>query len=191
MPWSKPFVFLLCLTPFALLVWGAVNNDLGADPTNEITHQTGTWALRFLLASLAMTPLRKLLGSAWPIRFRRMLGLFAFFYATMHLATYVFVDLGLYWPQVLEDVVKRPFITVGFAAWLILLALAVTSTRGMQRRLGRQWARLHKLVYLAIGLVILHFLWLVKADLREPLIYAAVALVLLAFRVKPLKMLRH
>ena len=156
---------------------------LGTDPVAAITHATGDWALRFLLASLAMTPLRRLTGASWPIRFRRLLGLYAFFYACLHFATYLGLDLGGYWAQIFADIAKRPYITVGFTAWLLLLPLAVTSTRGWIRRLGRRWGQLHRLVYVAAPLAVLHFVWLVKSDLREPLIYAAVLAVLLGARV--------
>lgn len=152
----------------------ACQGSLGADPVATLTHASGDWALRLLLLSLAMTPLRRLSGAGAPLRFRRLFGLWAFAYACLHLTVYLLLDLGLYWTQILEDIVKRPYITVGFAAWLLLLPLAATSTRAAMRRLGRQWQRLHRLVYLSALLALLHFLWLVKADLREPLIYAAV-----------------
>jgi sulfoxide reductase heme-binding subunit YedZ len=167
--------------PLAALGLPAVT--LGADPVQAITHATGDWALRFLLASLAMTPLRRLTGAAWPLRFRRLLGLYAFVWACLHLATYLVLDLGGWWAQVFEDIVDRPFITVGFAAWLLLLPLAVTSTRGWMRRLGRRWGQLHRLVYACAVLAVLHFFWLVKSDLREPLLYAAVLAVLLGVRL--------
>ena len=156
---------------------------LGADPVAAITHATGDWALRLLLLTLAMTPLRRLAGQPWPIRFRRLLGLYAFFYACLHLATYLVLDLGGYWAQLFADIAKRPYITVGFTAWLLLLPLAVTSTRGWIRRLGRRWGQLHKAVYAAACLGVLHFLWLVKSDVREPLLYAGVLAVLLGARV--------
>jgi methionine sulfoxide reductase heme-binding subunit len=138
-----------------------------------LTHETGQWALRLLLATLAVTPLRRLGG--WPalLRYRRALGLWAFAYACIHLTIYLALDLGGYWRQIFADIVERPFITVGMLAWLLLLPLAITSTRGMMRRLGRHWQRLHRLAYLAAALAVLHFLWLVKADLREPLLYAS------------------
>ena len=180
---GKTVVFAACLLPFALIALDVARGTLGPDPVAQITHETGIWALRLLLATLAMTPLRLLAGSALPIRFRRMLGLFAFFYATLHLAVYVVLDLRGYWPQVLEDIVTRPYITVGFTALLMMVPLAITSTRGMIRRLGRRWGQLHRLVYPAAMLACLHFFWLVKADKREPLIYAAILAVLLAFRL--------
>ena len=179
---AKAVAHLAAAAPALWLGWRIANDLFGADPVAEITHFTGDWALRFLLLSLAMTPLRRLSGRAEPIRFRRMLGLWAFFYATLHLATYVVLDLGGYWAQIVEDTVKRPFITVGFLAWLLLLPLVVTSTRGMMRRLGRRWGQLHKLVYLIGVLAVLHFWWLVKADVREPLVYAAILAVLFLLR---------
>ena len=180
---AKIVVFGACLLPAVLLATAIMRGSLGPDPVAELTHETGLWALRLLLATLALTPLRKLTGSPLPIRFRRMIGLFAFFYAMLHLSVYVVLDLRGYWAQIFEDIVKRPYITVGAAALLLLIPLAVTSTRGMMRRLGRHWGRLHKLVYPAALLACLHFFWLVKADKREPLIYASILLVLLAFRL--------
>ncbi|ODS62320.1 MAG: sulfoxide reductase heme-binding subunit YedZ [Arenimonas sp. SCN 70-307] len=172
----------LALWPLAILVLGIANDTLGADPVARITHDTGTWALRLLLLGLALTPLRRFSGQAWPIRFRRLVGLYAFFYACLHLATWLVLDLGGYWTQVFDDLAKRPYITLGFSAWLLLVPLALTSTRGWMRRLGRRWGQLHKLVYAAAVLAVLHYLWLVKADLREPLVYAAILALLLGLR---------
>lgn len=186
-PWRwvglKTLAHALALLPFALLVQGVVQDSLGADPVAEITHATGTWALRLLLLGLTLTPLRRLSGQAWPIRFRRLVGLYAFFYACLHLATWLVLDLGGFWRQVFDDLAKRPYIMLGFAAWLCLLPLALTSTRGWMRRLGRRWGQLHKLVYGAAALAVAHYLWLVKADLREPLVYAAVLALLLGLRL--------
>lgn len=180
----KTGAHLLALLPLTRLAYGALYDRLGADPVAAITHATGDWALRFLLLSLAMTPLRRLSGQSWPIRFRRLLGLYAFFYASLHLTTYLVLDLGpAYWSQIFADIAKRPFITVGFTAWLLLLPLALTSTRGWIRRLGRRWGQLHRLVYVIGILAVLHFLWLVKSDLREPLIYAAILTLLLGLRL--------
>jgi sulfoxide reductase heme-binding subunit YedZ len=184
---TKIVVFVLCLLPLAGLVWDVYRQTLGPDPVAALEHRSGDWALRLLLATLAVSPLRQISGAAAVLRFRRMLGLFAFFYASLHFAIYLFIDLGGFWRQVFEEIVKRPYITVGFLAWLLLLPLAITSTGGMMRRLGRNWARLHMLVYPIGLLAVLHYLWLVKSGqtiaVREPLIYLAIYLVLMAFRV--------
>lgn len=179
---AKPIVFASCLAPFALLVNGAVEGDLGANPLERVTDVTGQWGLRLLLLTLAVTPLRRLTGWAWLQRFRRMLGLFVFFYASLHFATWVWLDQELNWANIVADIVKRPYVTVGFTAWVLLVPLAFTSTRGMMRRLGRDWARLHRAVYVVAVLGVLHYIWLVKADLFQPLIYAVLLLVLLAAR---------
>jgi len=181
--WGKPLVFLLCLLPLALLAGRIAAGRLGANPVEEVLHFTGDWALRLLLVTLAVTPLRRLTGLGWLLRFRRMLGLFAFFYALLHFTVYLVLDRTLDWGEIVADLSKRPYIMVGFAAFVLLVPLAVTSTRGWVRRLGRRWQVLHRSVYLIAILGVLHFLWLVKADLREPLIYAGVLAVLLAFRV--------
>lgn len=184
----KTLVHLAALTPLAILLWQVWQvartggSALGADPVAEIEHRLGLWALRLLLLTLAITPLRQLTGWSVLVRFRRMLGLYAFAYATLHLAAYVGLDLRGYWTQLFEDIAKRPYITVGFLAWLLLLPLAVTSTTGWIRRLGRNWARLHRLVYAIAVLAVLHFWWLVKSDIREPALYAAIAAVLLGWR---------
>ena len=185
---AKTLVHLLALVPLAILLWQVWDvartggDALGADPVAEIEHRLGLWALRFLMLALAITPLRQLSGKPVLVRFRRMLGLYAFFYASLHLAAYLGLDLRGYWTQIFEEIAKRPYITVGFAAWLLLLPLAITSTVGWIRRLGRNWARLHRLVY-AIGvLAVLHFWWLVKSDIREPALYAGILAVLLGWR---------
>jgi len=183
---SKPFVFALCLLPLALIAWDTLHGALGADPVAQLEHRSGDWALRLLLATLAITPLRRLTGWNKAIRFRRMLGLFAFFYVTVHLTIYLVVDLGGFWSQLLTEIAKRPYITVGFTAWLLLIPLALTSTTAMMRRLGRNWQRLHKLVYLIAVLGVLHFLWLVKADHREPAIYLGVLILLFVLRLPKL-----
>ncbi|MEN8175372.1 MAG: protein-methionine-sulfoxide reductase heme-binding subunit MsrQ [Pseudomonadota bacterium] len=181
----KPLVFLLCLVPAYGLVVDILANNLGANPIENLTHRTGDWTLRLLLVTLAITPLRRLSGWTWPLRLRRMLGLFAFFYALCHFSIYFWLDQQLVWPDIVEDVIERPYITVGFTAFLLLIPLAVTSTRGMMRRLGKRWKQLHQLVYVAAALGILHFLWLVKADSFEPLIYAGVLAMLLICRRWP------
>ena len=181
----KPLVFVACLIPFVLLLEGALTGDLGANPLERVTDVTGQWGLRLLLLTLAVTPLRRLTGWNWLQRFRRMLGLFVFFYITLHFLTWVWLDQQLSWGNILADIVKRPYVTVGFTAWLLLLPLAATSTRGMMRRLGRRWQRLHRSIYLIGVLGVLHYIWLVKADLVEPLIYAGLLVILLAVRWKP------
>ncbi len=185
--WSKPLVFLICLLPLCLLLLRTVNNDLGANPVEALTHDTGDWALRFLLISLAVTPLRMLTGRSWLIRYRRMLGLFAFFYALLHFAIYLWIDQGFLWSEIIADILKRPYITLGFAAFLLLVPLAMTSTKGMVRRLGKRWVSLHRFVYLSALLAILHFIWLVKADYREPGLYLVIFLLLMLFRIPPLR----
>jgi methionine sulfoxide reductase heme-binding subunit len=185
---AKTLVHALALTPLTVLGWrmwdvARTGSDaLGADPVAEVEHFLGLWALRFLMLALAITPLRQWTGQAVLVRFRRMLGLYAFFYASVHFSAYLVLDLRGYWTQIFEEIAKRPYITVGFAAWLLLVPLAMTSTTGWIRRLGRNWARLHKLVY-AIGvLAVLHFWWQVKSDIREPALYAAILAVLLGWR---------
>jgi sulfoxide reductase heme-binding subunit YedZ len=182
----KPLVFAACLLPFAFLLHGALVGDLGANPLDRVTDVTGEWGLHFVLLTLAVTPLRRITGWTAMQRFRRMLGLFAFFYVSLHLLTWVWLDQGLVWANIVADIAKRPFVTVGFLAWLLLLPLALTSTRGMMRRLGRRWQQLHRLVYLIAMLGVLHYLWLVKADLLEPVLYAVALGCLLALRWPPL-----
>ena len=179
---AKIALFLVALLPAAVLVWQVLFGDPGPDPVAHVVHETGAWTLRMLLITLAVTPLRKMTGWNVLIRFRRMLGLYAFFYATLHFASYLFLDLGAFWSQLLTDIAKRPYITVGFSAWLLLVPLAITSTNAMMRRLGKRWQKLHRLSYLIAALGVLHFIWLVKADLSEPLIYAAILAALLLAR---------
>jgi sulfoxide reductase heme-binding subunit YedZ len=183
----KPLVFVACLVPFLLLLRGAMSGDLGANPLERVTDVTGGWGLRFLLLTLAITPLRRLTGWSRLLRFRRMLGLFAFFYVSLHFLTWLWLDQELSWVRIIEDIAKRPYVTVGFIAWLLLVPLAVTSTRGMIRRLGRGWQRLHRLVYVIGGLGVLHYLWLVKADYLEPLVYLGILVILLGSRWQPLQ----
>lgn len=183
---SKPFVFALALVPLALLVADALRGTLGPDPVAQLEHATGLWALRLLLATLAITPLRTLTGWNFLVRYRRMLGLFAFFYASLHFLVYLAVDLGGFWAQIVDEIAKKPFITVGFVAWLLLVPLAITSTKGMMRRLGRRWQVLHRLVYLIGALAVLHFLWQVKwgetIAALEPVVYAAIFVLLMLAR---------
>lgn len=179
----KPLVFVLCLVPLVWLLFDLVADRLSANPIDDLTDRTGIWALRLLLVTLTVTPVRQLTGWSSLIGYRRMLGLFAFAYATLHFLTYLVLDQFFAWDEIVKDVAKRPFVTVGFTSLVLLVPLAVTSTRGMIRRLGgRRWQRLHKLVYIcALGGVI-HYLWLVKLDRNRPLAYGACLLVLLGYR---------
>ena len=175
---------MLALVPIALLVYRGMHNDLGANPIETINRFTGDWVLRFLLVTLAVTPLRRLFGWNALLRYRRMLGLFAFFYVCLHFLSYAWLDQYFSIADIIKDVAKRPYITVGFACFLMLIPLATTSTNAMIRRLGaRRWQRLHRLVYLVGVGGIVHFLWLVKSDLREPLTYGAILAILLGFRL--------
>jgi methionine sulfoxide reductase heme-binding subunit len=182
----KPALFLLCLVPLASLVWRTFElggTDLGANPIEKIQDTLGQWGLRLLLITISITPLRDWLEAPWLVQLRRMLGLFAFSYVLLHFLTWLILDQDLYWAGILVDIGKRPFITIGFTALLMLIPLAVTSTNGMMRRLGRRWKTLHRLVYVIVLLGIWHYYWQVKADVREPLVYLAIALVLLGWRV--------
>jgi methionine sulfoxide reductase heme-binding subunit len=182
--WTKVVLFLVCLVPFASLVWRALHANLGANPVEFVQHATGDWTLRFLIFTLSITPLRRLLSIPELIRFRRMLGLFAFFYVCLHFLTYIgpdqSFDLGGMW----KDVQKRRFITVGFTAFVLLIPLAITSTAGWIRRLGgRRWQSLHRAIYVSAVCGVIHYYWLVKSDVRKPLFYAAIVTVLLAWRI--------
>ncbi len=180
---GKPVVFLLALAPALLLGLDFATDDLGANPIEEITHRTGRWGLRFLLIALAVTPLRIVTGWSQLVLLRRMLGLFAFFYVLLHFSTYIVLDQFFYLAGIVEDVAKRPYITVGFTSFLLLIPLAITSTNGWVKRLGgKRWTKLHKLAYVAATGGILHYLWLVKADSRDPVVYGTILLVLLGIR---------
>lgn len=182
--WIKPAVFLLCLVPMARLLWKGFHDMLGANPIEVITHSTGDWTLIFLCVALSITPLRRLLRLNWLIRFRRMFGLFAFFYGCLHLTTYVWLDKFFDFHAMVKDVYKRPFITAGFTAFVLMVPLALTSTSGMIRRLGgRRWQMLHRLIYFSAIAGVVHYYWLVKSDVTLPLRYAAVVGVLLGYRV--------
>jgi methionine sulfoxide reductase heme-binding subunit len=184
MKWIKPPVLLMSLAPLATLGWKAFHDELGANPIEVITHSTGTWTLVFLCMTLSITPLRRLLHQGWLVRFRRMFGLLGFFYGALHLATYVWLDKSFDFPEMLKDVYKRPFITAGFAALLLMVPLAATSTRGMIRRLGgKRWQMLHRLVYVSAIAGAIHYYWLVKSDETVPLRFAAVVTILLAYRL--------
>lgn len=179
----KPVVFIAALLPLADLVYRQFTTGLGANPIEVITHRTGLSALILILITLGITPLRKLTGIYWLIQYRRMLGLFAFFYAVLHFLIYAVLDQSLDITSVTKDVYKRPFITVGFLAFILLIPLALTSTQGWIRRLGKRWVQLHRLIYIAAAAGALHFYWLVKRDKREPLIYVAILAVLLGYRL--------
>jgi sulfoxide reductase heme-binding subunit YedZ len=196
----KPLVFVAALGPAGWLVWAALTGNLSANPLSDLTNETGVWTLRFLCVTLALTPLRRITGWNSLIRFRRMVGLFAFFYGSLHFLTYVIVDrfAGLDFPNgivawttirnlaksVGDDIYKRPFITVGFTAWSTMVPLAVTSTAGMIRRLGgRLWNKIHRLVYVTASAGVIHYWWLVKADIHKPLEYGAILAVLLGYRI--------
>ncbi|HWQ39272.1 MAG TPA: protein-methionine-sulfoxide reductase heme-binding subunit MsrQ [Burkholderiales bacterium] len=182
--WIKAAAFALCLLPFLRLAWRAFAGTLGVNPIETITHSTGWWALAFLLITLAVTPLRRLLQWPWLLRLRRMFGLFAFFYACVHFSIWLVFDHFFDWPAILADIVKRPYITVGFTAFVLMIPLAATSTNAMVRRLGAtQWQRLHRFVYPIALLGVLHFLWLVKKDIREPMVFVAILATLLGARV--------
>jgi sulfoxide reductase heme-binding subunit YedZ len=181
----KPLVFAACLVPFALVVGDTfgITGSLGANPVEEILDRFGNWGLRFIMITLAVTPLRRLTGWNLLARFRRMLGLFTFFYVFLHFLTWLILDQGLLMSAIVEDIVKRPFITIGMVALLLLIALAVTSTNGMRRRLGRRWQTLHNSVYVIAVLGVWHFWWQVKLDTLEPLVYAVILTILLGYRV--------
>jgi sulfoxide reductase heme-binding subunit YedZ len=180
----KPVVFALCLLPGVLVVTDTfdITGSLGANPVEEIQDRLGNWGLRFIMIALAVTPLRRLSGWNWLSRFRRMLGLFAFFYVLMHFLAWLILDQGLLWSAILEDIAERPFITLGFTALLILTAMAATSTNGMRRRLGKRWQQIHYGAYVAGILGVWHYWWQVKKDIQDPLIYAVILAVLLGYR---------
>jgi sulfoxide reductase heme-binding subunit YedZ len=181
---AKPMLFLLGLAPFAWLLFRVFTGRLSPEPVEDITFATGDWGLRFLLITLAVTPLRALSGFNALIRLRRMLGLFAFFYLCLHFATYLVLDQFFDWSAIVEDIAKRTYILVGLTGFVLLIPLAVTSTDAMMKRLGgRRWKRLHKLVYVTAVAGVVHFLWLVKADISEPMIYIAILVILLGYRI--------
>ena len=180
---SRAVLRALAWFPLLSLAWAAARDSLGPEPVEALLHGTGQWALRLLLASLAITPARRWLGLGWLAPLRRSFGLMAALYASLHLATYLTLEVELDPRLLVEDVVERAYVSAGFAAWLLLALLAVTSTRGWKRRLGRRWRPLHRLAYPAAGLGVLHFVWLVKADLREPLLHATILGLLLLARL--------
>jgi len=182
--WAKVVVFALSLAPFLWIGWKTYRGELTANPVEFYQHQTGDWTLRFLVFTLCITPLRRIFNLPELIRFRRMLGLFAFFYVSLHFLTYLGPDQSFSFAGMLKDVAKRPFITVGFAAFLLLIPLALTSTAGWIRRLGgKRWQMLHRAVYASAVLGVIHYYWLVKSDIRKPLFYGALVAILLAWRL--------
>lgn len=179
----KPAVFLVCLVPLGRLAWLGFHAGLGANPIEFITHSTGDWTLIFLLVTLSITPLRKLTRQYWLITFRRMLGLFAFFYGSLHLTTYVWLDKFFDVHEMLHDIAKRRFITAGMTAFALMIPLALTSTKWSIRKLGKRWQVLHRLIYFSAAAGVIHYIWLVKADLKKPLEYGFVLGMLLIYRV--------
>jgi sulfoxide reductase heme-binding subunit YedZ len=179
----KPVLFLACLVPVARLGWLGFHSGLGANPIEFITHSTGDWTLIFLLVTLSITPLRKLTRQYWLISFRRMIGLFAFFYGSLHLMTYVWLDKFFDVHEMLHDIAKRKFITAGMTAFTLMIPLALTSTKWAIRKLGKRWQTLHRLIYFSASAGVIHYIWLVKADLKKPLEYASVLGMLLAYRL--------
>lgn len=180
----KPIIFVLCLAPLAYLAEGALSNTLSANPIDDITKETGIWTLRFLMITLAVTPLRKISGWSQLSRFRRMFGLYAFFYGCLHFTTYIYLDKFFDLDEILADIAKRPFITIGFAAFSIMIPLAITSTDRITKWVGgKRWQLLHRLVYVSAICGVIHYLWLVKADTSRPLTYGAILAVLLGYRL--------
>ena len=183
---AKPVIFALLLLPAGWLVYGLLTHSLGTNPVEKLTHETGEWALICLCLGLAITPVKNIAGWKWLMQYRRMLGLFAFFYACLHLAVYWVFDQSLSLVYLWEDIKDRPYITLGFSAWLILLPLAITSTNAWRKRLAKNWLRLHRLTYAAVALALLHYIWLIRADYAEVYPFALAIGVLLAYRlVKP------
>lgn len=179
----KTLVFLICLIPLARLIWLGFYDNLTANPIEFIERSTGFWALFILLATLALTPIRLITGHAWQIQLRRMLGLFMFFYACLHVTTYVWLDFAFDWVDITKDIAKHPRILVGFAAFMLTIPLAITSTNGMMKRLRGRWKTLHQSVYLIVILAVIHFWWLVKKDIREPMLYACILMILFGVRI--------
>jgi len=178
----KPTIFVLCLIPALVLLWDTLTHHLGANPVEKLNHRTGIWTLRLLLLTLCVTPFRRLTGWNIVIRVRRMLGLYTFFYACLHFSTWLVFDHFFDIHEITKDIIKRPYITVGFSAFVMLIPLAVTSTNKWVKRLGSRWAKLHQLVYVIATFGVLHYLWLVKADVRDPVIYGIILAVLLGYR---------
>jgi sulfoxide reductase heme-binding subunit YedZ len=181
----KPLIFAACLVPVVFVVTDAldITGSLGANPIEEILDRFGNWGLRLLMVTLAITPLRRFTGLNWLLRFRRMLGLFTFFYILLHFTTWFWLDQGMLMSAIIEDVAKRPFITIGFAAFILLTAMAATSTNSIRRRMGRRWDKLHYSIYVVGVLAVWHYWWQVKKDVTEPLVYAGILLLLLGYRI--------
>lgn len=179
----KKIIFLACLWPLMRLVWLGFQDDLGANPIEFVERSTGYWALCFLMLTLALTPFRLLTKIFWPIQLRRMFGLYMFFYAVLHLATYLYLDFGFDWYEIQKDIVKHPFVIVGLMAFIFTIPLALTSTNAVIKKLGARWKKLHQLVYLIAVLGVTHFWWLVKKDIREPLIFALILTILFGIRI--------
>ena len=183
MSWIKTSVFLIAFFPLIRLIWFGIHDDLSANPIEFIERSTGFWALLILLITLSLTPIRLITKRVWQLQLRRMLGLFMFFYACLHITIYLWLDFSFIWADISKDIIKHPRILVGFLAFILAIPLAITSNRAMVRRLGERWKQLHQLVYLIAILGVVHFWWLVKKDIREPLIYAIILLILLAIRI--------
>jgi sulfoxide reductase heme-binding subunit YedZ len=179
----KACVFLLSLLPFILLFKAAIQDQLGANPVQALHYGFGDWALRFLCIGLALTPYKKITHQSWPSRFRRMIGLFAFFYASLHFLVFIILDLSCSWEAFKDEVPKSPYILMGLLTFFLMIPLAITSTKAMQRRLGANWRKLHRLVYVVAVTALIHYFWLVKADYSRPLVYASIIFLLLAYRV--------
>lgn len=181
--YSKIAIWIMAFLPLLRLVWLGIHDDLGANPVEFVERSTGTWALVFLLGSLTMTPARLFTGQAWLIQLRRLLGLWMFAYVCLHITTYIWLDYGFYWPDIAKDIIKHPYVIVGFSAFVLTVPLALTSNQAAMKRLKGRWKKLHQLVYLIAVLAILHFWWLVKKDVTEPFYYAAVLALLLGIRL--------
>lgn len=182
--WTKVVVFLACLIPLGIIIWHILNHDFDANPPQLIEHATGDWTIRFLVFTLAVTPLRKILQMPQLIRFRRMIGLFAFFYVCLHFITYIWLDKFFSWSAIWDDLHKRTYIIAGFTGFVLLIPLAITSTAGWIRRLGgKNWQMLHRLIYVSATAGVIHYYWLVKSDVRKPLLYAFLVGILLAWRL--------
>lgn len=179
----KALVFLLCAVPLLRLIWLGFQDNLTANPIEFLERSTGFWAMIILLATLTLTPIRLITGRAWPLQLRRMLGLWMFFYACCHITVYLWLDFALLWTDIIKDIAKHPRILVGFAAFLLTIPLAITSNQRMVKRLGRRWKTLHKSVYLIAALIVVHFWWIVKIDIREPMLYALILTALLGIRI--------